>query len=94
MGSDLSLIHISTWDKIIESDQYLKMNTEKIPDIRIRNYTKVKLAFLKPDTDVYKRQVHNPCADQDYACKHVDHEHSDLSSQNAESIHLSSPFFS
>ena len=44
----------STWDKIIESDQYLKMNTEKIPDIRIRNYTKVKLAFLKPDTDTTK----------------------------------------
>ncbi len=40
----------STWDKIIESDQYLKMNTEKIPDIKIRNYTKVKLASLKPDT--------------------------------------------
>ena len=44
----------STWDKIIESDQYLKMNTEKIPDIRIRNYTKVKLASLKPDTDTTK----------------------------------------
>ena len=44
----------STWDKIIESDQYLKMNTEKIPDIRIRNYTKVKLASLKPDTDTAK----------------------------------------
>lgn len=44
----------STWDKIIESDQYLKMNTEKIPDIRIRNYMKVKLASLKPDTDTTK----------------------------------------
>ena len=30
------------------------MNTEKIPDIRIRNYTKVKLASLKPDTDTTK----------------------------------------
>lgn len=44
----------STWDKIIESDQYLKMNTEKIPDITIRNYTKVKLTSLKPDTDTAK----------------------------------------
>ena len=44
----------STWDKIIESDQYLKMNTEKIPDITIRNYTKVKLTSLKPNTDTAK----------------------------------------
>lgn len=44
----------STWDKIIESDQYLKMNTKKIPDITIRNYTKVKLTSLKPDTDTTK----------------------------------------
>ena len=44
----------STWDKIIESDQYLKMNTEKISDITIRNYTKVKLTSLKPDTDTTK----------------------------------------
>lgn len=43
-----------TWDKIIESDQYLKMNTEKISDITIRNYTKVKLTSLKPDTDTTK----------------------------------------
>ena len=43
-----------TWDKIMESDQYLKMNTEKISDITIRNYTKVKLTSLKPDTDTTK----------------------------------------
>ena len=43
-----------TWDKIMESDQNLKMNTEKISDITIRNYTKVKLTSLKPDTDTTK----------------------------------------
>ena len=43
-----------TWDKIMESDQYLKMNKEKISDITIRNYTKVKLTSLKPDTDTTK----------------------------------------
>lgn len=61
-----------TWDKIMESDQYLKMNTEKISDITIRNYTKVKLTSLKPDTDTtkialkVKEKKESPCTGISY----------------------------
>lgn len=44
----------STWDAIIDSDPYLKINTEKIPTITIKNYTKRKLPALKPDVESSK----------------------------------------
>lgn len=41
----------STWDAIIDSDQYLKVNAEKIQTITINNYVKRKLEVLTPDVE-------------------------------------------
>ena len=77
---------LSEWKRVLRSTPFNSIDKNSLQE-DASFITNFEIDFK------YFTLVHNPCADQDHACKHVDHEHSDLSSQNAESIHLSSSFF-